>query len=117
MRSSSERANSDESVVATNPELAAEVAQVLRELEYVRAQARAMMAERDRLRGEIQQLEAVRARLQAGLQEARTYAGPERRAQPQESFDLKATPAEGDAFDRFFNAETGRDKAREWILG
>ena len=116
-RSSSEPTITDESVVATNPELAAEVAQVLRELEYVRAQARAMMAERDRLRGEIHQLEAVRARLQAGLQQARTYAGPERRSQPQESFDLKASPAEGDAFDRFFNAETGRDKAREWILG
>ncbi len=116
-RSSSKRAISDESIVATNPELAADVAQVLRELEYVRAQARAMMAERDRLRGEIQQLEAVRARLQAGLQQPRTYHGPERRSEPQGTFDLEATPAEGDAFDRFFNAETGRDKAREWMLG
>lgn len=114
--SSSVEAIADEDVVATNPELAAEVAQLLRELEYVRGQARTMMAERDRLRTEIHQLEAVRARLQSELQNPQSYQGPERRAQPQSTFDLESPGEEGEAFDRFFNAETGRDKAREWIL-
>ncbi len=114
--SSSEPETADSDPVSAHPEFAAELATLLRELEQVRAQARALIVERDRLRMEITQLEQVRARIQHELRDANAYRGPERRAQPQQTFDLESTSAEGEAFDKFFNAETGRDKAREWIL-
>lgn len=95
--------------------LASEVAELMAEIESIRLDAIRLMKERTQLQAEV---EALRNETEATAASV-AAENPVSPGSVAHGSDLTfSDDADGDdAFNRFFDAETGKDKARDWMLG
>ncbi len=96
--------------------LASEVSELMAEIESIRLDAIRLMKERENLKLEI---EALRNERDIAVADGDTITVTPGSVAPGSDVSFSADDDEGgdDAFNRFFEAETGDDKARDWMLG
>ncbi len=114
-----EKKEKDEAMTIIEAEhgvLASEVSELMAEIESIRVDAIRLMQERETLKLEV---EALRNERDIALIEGDEITVTPGSVTPSDdsSFGSGQDEESDDAFNRFFDAETGKDKARDWMLG
>ncbi len=122
-RKREERVLDVEVLAQEHADLAAEAAELLSELDSIRSDAVRLMGEKAALEIEVAALRTEAGLLSGERSDRRSSGGhhPELhtvRSNPMgaDAFDTSDEGAEATAFGKFFDADTGEDKARAWML-